>query len=70
MALLHERRGQALAGTFPVLVVHDEIVAECPASAADEARNWLVTAMKDGMAEILAKVPADVEATVADTWEG
>jgi DNA polymerase-1 len=70
MALLHERKDQAPAGTFPVLVVHDEIVIECPSATADEATDWLVTAMKDGMAEILRKIPVVVDTAVADTWEG
>jgi DNA polymerase I-like protein with 3'-5' exonuclease and polymerase domains len=70
MALLHERRDQAPASTFPVLTVHDEVVIECPADASEEARTWLVSAMEDGMKEILTKVPVVVDTTVADTWDG
>jgi DNA polymerase I len=70
LALLHERRDQAPAGTFPVLCVHDEIVAECSAESAEDARQWLVSSMTDGMGQILHKVPVVVDATVADTWEG
>jgi DNA polymerase-1 len=70
MAHMHERRDQAPAGAFPVLTVHDEIVIEFPSDGAEAARSWLVTAMEDGMKEILRKVPVVVEAAVSDTWEG
>jgi DNA polymerase I len=33
----------------PVLVCHDEVVVECDADKAEEAKEWLVQAMKYGM---------------------
>src|SRR5205823_13508238 len=66
MALLHERRDQAPAGTFPVPTVHDEVVVECPAADRSAAESWLSAAMKDGMTEILRKVPGVVDKTAGD----
>jgi DNA polymerase-1 len=69
LALLWERRAEC-PGAFPVLVVHDEIVVEADADKAEAAAAWLKGAMLDGMKEILAPVPCEVEATVARTWGG
>ena len=40
LGLLWERRQQCREA-FPVLVVHDEVVVEAPAEAADAASVWL-----------------------------
>jgi DNA polymerase-1 len=69
LALLWERR-EEVPGAFPVLVVHDEIVIECDAGQAEAVSLWLKTAMVDGMAELLAPVPVEVEVKVATTWGG
>jgi DNA polymerase-1 len=69
MALLWERREQC-PGAFPVLFVHDEIVVEADADKAEAAADWLKGAMIDGMREILAPVPCEVEAKVSQTWGG
>jgi DNA polymerase-1 len=68
-ALLWERRGEC-PGAFPVLFVHDEVVVEAPADAADSAAVWLKEAMLDGMAPLVDPVPVEVEATIGQTWGG
>jgi DNA polymerase I-like protein with 3'-5' exonuclease and polymerase domains len=50
--------------------VHDEIVVECDADRADQARDWLVDCMTRGMEEFLTKVPVVVEAKVCRDWSG
>jgi DNA polymerase I-like protein with 3'-5' exonuclease and polymerase domains len=69
LALLWERRSDC-SGTFPVLVVHDEIVVEADADKAAAASAWLKSAMVDGMAPLIKPVPVEVEVTVAATWGG
>ncbi len=69
LALLWERRAEC-PGAFPVLAVHDEIVAEADAGQADAAKAWLTRAMMDGMAPLIAPVPVEIEATVGRMWGG
>jgi DNA polymerase I-like protein with 3'-5' exonuclease and polymerase domains len=69
LALLWERRAEC-PGAIPVLVVHDEVVIECPEADADRAAGWLKQAMLDGMAPLVAPVPVDVEVKVGRTWGG
>jgi DNA polymerase I-like protein with 3'-5' exonuclease and polymerase domains len=67
LALLWERRAEC-PSAVPVLCVHDEIVIECAAEAADAARAWIKTAMRDGMQPWLPRVPVVVEAQVGTDW--
>ncbi len=69
LGLLWERRDQT-PGTFPVLVVHDEIVVECDEAQAEVVSGWLKQAMIDGMAPLIDPVPVEVEVNVAPTWGG
>jgi DNA polymerase-1 len=69
LALLWERRGLA-PGAVPVLIVHDEIVVECPAERAQAVSAWLRQAMLDGMQPLLQRVPVEVDVTVGRTWGG
>jgi DNA polymerase-1 len=69
LALLWERRAEC-PGALPVLVVHDEVVAECDADRADAVKAWLRQAMLDGMAPLIAPVPVEVEAKAGRTWAG
>ena len=69
LALLWERRAECPTAV-PVLVVHDEIVVECPEADADRAASWLQQAMLDGMAPLVAPVPVEVEVKVGRTWGG
>jgi hypothetical protein len=70
-ALLCERRGEC-PGAVPILVCHDEVVVECDADKAEEAKEWLVQAMKDGMDAVVnvmePHIPIEVEASVSKTW--
>ncbi|WP_295432985.1 bifunctional 3'-5' exonuclease/DNA polymerase [Thermus sp.] len=67
LALLWERRHQ-VRDTFPVLAVHDEVVVEAPEGAAHAAQDWLVQAMREGMAEVVGEVPIEVEVGVYRDW--
>jgi DNA polymerase I-like protein with 3'-5' exonuclease and polymerase domains len=71
LALLWERKNQC-PGAVPVLVCHDEIVIECDADEAEEGKEWLVQAMKDGMDAVLnvmePHILIEVEANVSKTW--
>jgi DNA polymerase-1 len=69
LAILWERRTECV-GTFPVLVVHDEIVVECDAGQADAVKAWLKKAMIDAMASLIDPVPVEVEVKVGRTWAG
>jgi DNA polymerase-1 len=69
LATLWERRAEC-PGSFPVLVVHDEIVVECDAGQADAVKVWLRQAMLDGMAPLIAPVPVEVELKVGRSWAG
>jgi DNA polymerase I-like protein with 3'-5' exonuclease and polymerase domains len=68
-----ERRDECRRAV-PVLVCHDEVVVECDADKAEEAKEWLVQAMKDGMNAVVNVVEPhvfiEVEASVSKTWSG
>ena len=53
---------------YPVLTVHDEIVVEAPADRAEQAKQWLIDCMIEGMAEVLKEVPVVVDAEVKEAW--
>ena len=57
-------------GAFPVLFVHDEIVVEADADKAEAAVDWLKKAMLDGMKDVIAPVPCEVEIGIVPTWGG
>ncbi len=72
LALLWERRGEC-PGAVPILVCHDEIIVECDAEQAADAKAWLEKAMIEGMDAVLngtgmAPVPIEVEARIARSW--
>jgi len=69
LGLLGETRGRA-SSAAPVNVVHDEIVVECDESQAEEARAWVMDAMRAGMETVLSAVSAEVEATICSNWSG
>jgi hypothetical protein len=52
LAVLWERRDEC-PGAVPVLVCHDEVVFECDADQAADAKTWLEKAMIEGMEVIL-----------------
>jgi DNA polymerase I-like protein with 3'-5' exonuclease and polymerase domains len=56
-----------------VLVCHDEVVVECEAEQAAEAKVWLEKGMIEGMEAVLngtdeVDVPLEVEARMARSW--
>jgi DNA polymerase I len=72
LALLWERRNEC-PGAVPVLVCHDEVVVECGAEQAADAKTWLEKAMIEGMDAIMngtgkAPVPVEVEARITKSW--
>jgi DNA polymerase-1 len=69
LALLWERRDEC-PDAVPVIVVHDEIVIECPAEQAEAAAAWLKQAMEDGMQPFTAPIRAEVETKAGPTWGG
>jgi DNA polymerase I len=73
LALLWERRDEC-PGAVPVLVCRDEVVVECEAERAADAKAWLEKAMIEGMKAVLngtdeVHVPVEVEARIARSWE-
>jgi len=72
LALLWERGGECPAAV-PVIVCHDEIVIECNAERAADAKAWLEGAMIEGMGAILnnvgqTHVSLEAESRVASFW--
>ncbi len=72
LAFLWERRDEC-PGAVPVLVCHDEVVAECDADKAEEGKEWLEKLMIEGMEAALngtdeVYVPVEVEARIARSW--
>jgi hypothetical protein len=71
-ALLWEARVEC-PETLPVLVGHDEIVVECDAEQALDAKVWLQKAMIEGMDAVMngtdqMDVPLEVEARIVRGW--
>jgi DNA polymerase I-like protein with 3'-5' exonuclease and polymerase domains len=69
---LWERRNEC-PGAVPVLACHDEVVIECDAERAADAKVWLEKAMIEGMEAVLdsadqVDVPVGVEAQIASSW--
>jgi len=57
----------------PILVCHDEVVVECDAEQAADAKRWLEKAMIEGMDTVLngmdeGYVPVEVEGRIARSW--
>jgi DNA polymerase-1 len=72
LALLWDRRDEC-PGAVPVLVCHDEVVVECDAEKAADAKVWLEKAMVEGMETVLngtdeLDVPVEAEARIARGW--
>jgi DNA polymerase-1 len=72
LTLLWVRRDKC-PGAVPVLVCHDEVVVECGAEQAVNAKAWLEGAMIEGMDAVMngagqARVPVGVEARIARSW--
>ncbi len=66
-----QRFGTVARGVRPdglVLVIHDELVADVPADAAEEARGLVTEGMLAAAGEVLGDVPAGVDAVVRERW--
>src|SRR5829696_189200 len=72
LALLWDRRDEC-PGAVPVLVCHDEVVVECDAEKAADAKAWLEKAMTEGIDAVMngageAHVLVEVEVRIARSW--
>jgi DNA polymerase I len=72
LALLWERRSEC-PDAVPILVCHDEIVVECDAEKAANAKVWLEGMMIESMDVVLngtdvVDVPVEVEARIVRSW--
>ncbi|HXM54687.1 MAG TPA: bifunctional 3'-5' exonuclease/DNA polymerase [Candidatus Dormibacteraeota bacterium] len=67
LGLLHETRDE-VPSAAPILAVHDEIVLECDRQDAERAREWLERCMREGMGELLKRVPVEVEGQIGRDW--
>jgi DNA polymerase I-like protein with 3'-5' exonuclease and polymerase domains len=52
-----------------IIACHDEIVVEAPSEQAEQVKQWLVTAMVEGMSRYVCSVPVVVEATIGASWQ-
>lgn len=55
---------------YPLATVHDELIVEAPETDADQVKDLLETAMRDGFLQIFPGAPTTglVEAHVAQSW--
>jgi hypothetical protein len=72
LALLWERSDEC-PGAAPVLVCHDEVVVECDAEKATDAKAWLERAMTEGMDTIMngtdeGPLPIEVGGQISRSW--
>jgi DNA polymerase I-like protein with 3'-5' exonuclease and polymerase domains len=56
-----------------VLVCHDEIVVECNAEQAEDAKAWLEMVISEGMDTVMndageVHLPVEVERRIARSW--
>jgi DNA polymerase I len=68
---VHHRFGTLAGQPDPdglVLVIHDELVAEVPAAAGDEAAALVEEGMLEAAAEVLGDIPADVDVALQPRW--
>lgn len=61
-------RSSALWGTYPVMFVHDEIIAEVPEDRAHEAAHRIAEVMVATMNEYTPDVPARAEPSLMRRW--
>jgi DNA polymerase-1 len=65
------RHGDEAPTAKLVAVVHDEIIAECPAKDVDSTAAWLQRHMGAAMDELVREqVPIVVETKAGQTWAG
>jgi DNA polymerase-1 len=61
---------QRAPGAVPVLAVHDEIVLEADAGQGEAVAAWLEDCMREGMRELLRRVPVAVQVRIGPDWSG
>jgi DNA polymerase-1 len=66
LILLHQELPRFRAKLL--LAVHDEVLIEAPAAAAEEVKAVVISCMKRGMEAFVKSVPIEVEASVRTTW--
>jgi DNA polymerase-1 len=67
-ALVLLRPDLARLGARLVLAVHDELLVEAPAGAAEQVLDIVKARMVEGMSKFVKKVPIIVEADIRTTW--
>ena len=70
MVRMPDALGRAGSPARMLLQVHDELVFECPADAANEAIGHIRSVMEGAAAPVLdLKVPLTVEASIGSSWD-
>jgi len=67
LARLYEERDR-FPTALPIAAVHDEIVYECDEVNASAVMAWMIAAMKETGAPVIAPVPVEVEGHCGPTW--
>jgi DNA polymerase-1 len=67
MSLLYERR-HAYPDVRLVLIVHDEMLVECDLVRAEQAKDFVVACMREGMGAVLKELDPAVDAAVFVDW--
>ena len=68
LEILWQRRDE-MPDAQVIIACHDEIVVEAPREQAEQVKQWLETAMVEGMSRYVRSVPVVVEATIGDSWQ-
>ena len=68
LGILWQRRDE-MAEAKVIIACHDEIVVEATSEQAEQVKQWLVTAMVEGMSRYVCSVPVVVEATIGASWQ-
>lgn len=67
-ALVLMREPLALLGARLVAVVYDAVLVEAPLPVAEEARDVVTGAMREGMGRFLRSVPTEVHTSIKSRW--
>jgi len=68
LGILWQRRTE-MPEAKVIIACHDEVVVEAPSEQAEQVKQWLVTAMVEGMSRYVCSVPVVVEATIGASWQ-
>ena len=67
LGLLWQRRN-SVPEVRIIIVCHDEVVVEVPIAFAEQAKDWLIGAMVEGMTRYVHSIPVLVEASISTSW--